>query len=218
MDIQTGEYSTIKTSDWGRQKGESAKAHQAFMTYCEMGSIRSYAAVARKLNKSATIIARWGSRWRWQPRLNAYLAMLEAERLKAQCQSIQEMTQRHLSTAALFQEKLLARMESIGIDELTPRDLARWFEVVVAVERSAHGLNPGSRLAPVIQPNPEDFARPEGNEISEKIKSLSRVDRELLRAIALKYLRIFQLEAELASEKAPEQGHKRLLAETVTSE
>ena len=58
--------------------------------------------------------------------------------------------------------------------------------------------------------------RPEGDEISEKIKSLSRVDRELLRALALKYLRIFQLEAELASEKAP--GQTRLLSEAVTSE
>lgn len=184
-----------------RQKGESAKAFEAFMTYCEIGSTRSYTAVARTLNKSTTIISRWGGRWRWQPRLNAYLAMLEAERLKAQCKSIQEMTQRHLSTAALFQEKLLERMESIDIDQLTPRDLARWFEVVVAVERSAHGLSPGVRLAPVIQPASTEFVRPEGDEISEKIKSLSRVDRELLRAIALKYLRIFQLEAELTGEK-----------------
>ena len=41
---------------WERQKGESDKAYEAFVTYWDMGTDRSIRAVAQKLGKSRTQI------------------------------------------------------------------------------------------------------------------------------------------------------------------
>ena len=50
---------------WERQKGESEKAFEAFVTYRDMGEKRTLTAVAEKLQKSGTLIRRWKSAWDW---------------------------------------------------------------------------------------------------------------------------------------------------------
>lgn len=44
---------------WERQKGESAQAYEAFVTYRDMGSERSLQAVSQRLSKSIPLIKRW---------------------------------------------------------------------------------------------------------------------------------------------------------------
>ena len=57
---------------WERQKGESEKAFEAFVTYRDMGEKRTLTAVAEKLQKSGTLIRRWKSTWDWAERVRAY--------------------------------------------------------------------------------------------------------------------------------------------------
>jgi hypothetical protein len=61
-----------------QQPKESAKAFAAFKLYLEMGPARSLEAVRVKLGKSARLIQRWSSRWRWGERVQAYSAYLGA--------------------------------------------------------------------------------------------------------------------------------------------
>jgi hypothetical protein len=55
-----------------RQLQETSMAWEAAQTYFNMGSERSLAAVAQKLDKSITIIGRWSGRWNWAARARAW--------------------------------------------------------------------------------------------------------------------------------------------------
>lgn len=73
---------------WERQPGESAPAYAAAWEYFQMGSERSLATVARKFNKSKTLLARWSTRWRWTERAEAYDRHLYRLELQAQNKAI----------------------------------------------------------------------------------------------------------------------------------
>lgn len=197
MEIGHHDPEMFQNSELDQREGESSKAFQAFVFWRDMGDIRSYPAVARALSKSTTLIKRWGAKFRWQERLRHHLESLDKERLDSQRRAIQEMNERHVSAAILFQEKALTRLKSIGVDELAPRELVRLFEVAVAVERSARGLNPGTKLTAVEQ---IQVHRPVGDIVSDAVKGLSAVDRSLLRDLTIKHMTILRLESEIAAE------------------
>jgi hypothetical protein len=202
---------------WERQPGESGRAFAAFVAYRETGDSRSYTGVAQKLNKSRTLVARWGARWRWQDRLSAWERNLEYERQVAHRKAIIEMNERHLTIARQCQEKILGRLRSIGeqeINDLSVGDLAKLLAISVAVERSALGLSPSTKLTPVEQDAFIPIPRPEGDMVSDLIKQLSPIDRSLLRDISIKYLKIAKLEADLATQE-PQTEHARTAEEPV---
>jgi hypothetical protein len=69
-----------------KQAKESNKAFAAFVVYLGMGSERSLEAVRQKCGKSARLIERWSSRWRWTERVAAHtshLAVVEREATEA---------------------------------------------------------------------------------------------------------------------------------------
>ena len=79
---------------WERQPGESAQAYQAALTYFEMGAERSLDAVARNLNKSRSLLARWSVDWSWTDRAEAYDRHLSRLRLEAQTRALAEEVER----------------------------------------------------------------------------------------------------------------------------
>ncbi len=50
---------------WDRRPGESAPAFAAFTSYRDMGPDRSIRLVARKCNKSASMLGRWSAKHAW---------------------------------------------------------------------------------------------------------------------------------------------------------
>ena len=73
-----------------QQPKESNKAFAAFAMYLSLGAERSLELVARKLNKSKTIIGRWSSRYDWPERVGGYgahLAIVEREATEALARS-----------------------------------------------------------------------------------------------------------------------------------
>jgi hypothetical protein len=139
---------------WERQPGESGRAFAAFVTYRDTGDSRSYTEVAQKLNKSRTLVARWGTRWRWQNRLSAWERNLEYERQIAHRKAIIDMNERHVTIAQQCQQKISDKLRSIGeqeINDLSVGDLAKLLAISVAIERSALGLSPSTKLTPVEQ-------------------------------------------------------------------
>ena len=61
-----------------QQPKESCKAFAAFALYLSMGAERSLEAVRQKCGKSARLIQRWSSRWRWTERVAAHASHLAA--------------------------------------------------------------------------------------------------------------------------------------------
>ena len=57
---------------WERQTKETEKAYEAFLLYKNAGPGRTVIDVARKLQKSYTLIRRWAKKWNWEDRVLAF--------------------------------------------------------------------------------------------------------------------------------------------------
>lgn len=124
---------------WSRQKGESRQAFEAFCVYRDLGRIRSQEKVANELGKSAQLMSRWSSKWGWVERVAAWEEELDRQNRLAQIEDRKEMAKRHINEAMMFQQKVLERMRELKPSELTPNDMARWFETAVKIERLSRG-------------------------------------------------------------------------------
>src|SRR4051794_29090074 len=65
----------MKTKESGptpRLEGEGNRPFEAFILYRDMGPARAIGKVARKLEKSHTIVGRWSSDYRWVERARKY--------------------------------------------------------------------------------------------------------------------------------------------------
>lgn len=131
--------STNDRLPWERQKNESRQAFEAFTAYRDLGATRSHVKVAEKLGKSTTIISRWSRKWNWVERVNAWDDELDRISRQEQAEKRKEMAKRHANEAMMFQQKLIERMQTLNPNELSPSDMARWFEIAVKVERLSRG-------------------------------------------------------------------------------
>lgn len=85
---------------WERQKGESRQAFAAFAAYRDQSPKRSLRQIAKALDKSSSLIARWSSHWFWQRRVDAWDAFQDERKRFAQLEVIEEMSRRHAQTVS----------------------------------------------------------------------------------------------------------------------
>lgn len=124
-----------KIALWERQTDESAKAYEAFASYRDMGSERSIRAVAHKLGKSSTIIARWSSAWNWVERARAWDNEL-TRRAKAEAvKKVKDMTGRHINIAMQLQKKALEALTALDLAEMSPKDIKEFLKAATELER-----------------------------------------------------------------------------------
>lgn len=157
---------------WEKQKGESAKAFEAFQLFRDMGPARTVQAVARQLGKSASLLYRWKGEWEWQERVEKYDN--EQDRLARirHNERIEAMREKHLSVSDMIYKKVLEALQTIKGKKLTPYQMARLVEVFTKLERVSLG-------------EPETIGEIRGNEseISEDVFSKLIGDGEFLAAI-----------------------------------
>lgn len=120
---------------WERQKGESEKAYEAFVTYRDMGEKRTFAAVAEKLGKSDTLIRRWKERWDWQERVRAYDNDLEKEARARAVKDRRDMVDRHINIAMQLQKKALQALKDLSVEDMTPKDIKEYIKMATDLER-----------------------------------------------------------------------------------
>ena len=124
---------------WQRQKGESRQAFEAFTVYRDFGPTRSQEKVAKKLGKSNALMSRWSIKWNWVERAVSWDEELDRRNREAQAEARKEMAERHINESMMFQQKVLERLRELNPQELSPNDMARWFEIAVKVERLSRG-------------------------------------------------------------------------------
>lgn len=120
---------------WERQKGESAKAFEAFVVYRDMGASRTVSAVSEKLSKSRQLMTRWKSAWNWDERARAYDNDLEKQAKAQAVKRVKEMTDRHVRIAMELQGKALEALKALPIEEMAPKDILAFIEKAAALER-----------------------------------------------------------------------------------
>lgn len=120
---------------WERQKGESAQAYEAFVTYRDMGAERSLRAVSRQLGKSKTLIDRWSREKDWVERVRAYDNELEKEARAKAIRGRKDMTERHIKIAMQVQKKALEALASLSVEDMSPKDVKEYIKMATDLER-----------------------------------------------------------------------------------
>ena len=128
----------IPPEPWERQKGETAKAFEAFAVYRDMPH-RSIRDVARQLGKSATLISRWSSLHGWQKRVAAWDAEQDRIAREAQINEIKKMRKRHADLANAMLVKATKALQRIPEDEIKATDVSRMVETAAKLERISRG-------------------------------------------------------------------------------
>lgn len=133
---------------WERREVESVQSWDAFRIYRDMGAERSYAAVARQLRKSLTLINRWGRVNEWALRVRAWDAHLDVlRRREREQESLAELEsfrkrQRDLAAAATnaaigLLSKAGERLRELKASEIEPRMLPLFFRAAAAVANAS---------------------------------------------------------------------------------
>ena len=126
----------VNDSPSERQQWESAKAYEAFKEYLASRSIRQ---VAKKLNKSSSLIGRWSRENHWGERTRDYDNELEREsRLKDQ-EECRKMRERHIAIAGLMEQKAVEALKEIDTKALKPKDIKDFIVAATELERVSRG-------------------------------------------------------------------------------
>ncbi|GGU50408.1 hypothetical protein [Streptomyces lavendofoliae] len=125
---------------WEPQPDESAPAFEAFTIYRDLGPLRSATKTARQLGKSPSLMQRWAIRHTWSTRARAWDT--EQDRLWRQQQNTtrRDMARRHARIAVAVQAKVVARLQALDPQELSPHELMRWLNTAVSIERHAYAI------------------------------------------------------------------------------
>lgn len=121
-----------------RQKGESQAAFAAFVMYRDSEK-RSYTEVARGLHKSRTMIARFGARWRWQDRIEAWEKYQDAQRVEQLSKDKAEVFEMHGALAKAMAAILGQFLSHLDATELTPATAPKWLREIVTTQRQLYG-------------------------------------------------------------------------------
>ena len=124
---------------WTRQPKETNPSWEAFVAYRDLGPKRSLREAASIVGKSLTLLENWSARHEWVRRAGLWDAEEDRAKQEGKLEAIQDMERRHGQMARLFQQKVLDRLRTIDVEDLTPAQLIQWFEVAVRVERQAAG-------------------------------------------------------------------------------
>ena len=137
-----------------KQPRESEKAFAAFSLYLSLGPQRGLREVARKLDKSLTVVGDWSKKFDWPARVaahSAHLAIVEREAIEAAArgkaaewesreQKLRETEwQMHEAAIAAAKKGLAAYMEREKV-YANLADIARMLEIASKLGRLATGL------------------------------------------------------------------------------
>jgi len=122
---------------WERQKGESARAFEAFLVYLQMGPERSIRAVAQKCTKSVSLIRRWSSDNNWVERCRAWDNYLQQEAKKAAVAEVRRMNQRHVKMASAIQATAMQALQEMGTSMVNPKNFASVVKLATDLERQS---------------------------------------------------------------------------------
>lgn len=124
---------------WERLENETPKAYAAFCIYLEQGDQRSYRKVAATLQKSETLIGRWGGAYDWPERAAKWDDEQKRIARNAQVEEIKKMRKRHADIAFTMLVKAAKALQRIPDDEIKAQDISRMIDVGSKLERLSRG-------------------------------------------------------------------------------
>lgn len=189
---------------WDKQDKESAQAFQAFTIYRDTPTgERSIRRVAQGLSKSATLVARWSSRWGWVERCLAWDRELDRVKQRQHAQAVSDMAARHANQAKniasaltlpmrALQERLTGPDGAAALAQLRGLPLA---DLVELINGCARNFAPLAKLERLSLGEPETITQDRGG---------PKDGGAALQADLDKYA---QVVASMAEEEKPDDAH-----------
>ena len=128
----------MKVKLWAKQPKESSKAYEAFVVYRDLGSGRTFTAVAEELHKSVSLIRRWKDKWNWQERAEAWdNSIAEKARIK-KAKDYAKMIEVQTGIGQMLQAEAIKAIKKM---DLTKASLPALLEMINnGVKRQSDGL------------------------------------------------------------------------------
>ena len=123
------------TKPWERQKGETEKAYEAFVTFRDAGPGRTLIGAARELHKSYTLIRRWCDTWNWLERVRLYDVDVEKAARAQAIKDRKDMIARHTKLALDVQKKAEEALKALKVSDMAPKDIKEYIKMATDLER-----------------------------------------------------------------------------------
>jgi len=124
---------------WERQPGEGSEAFKAFSFYRDAQPKISMATVAEKYTKSYSLVRRWGARFNWKERREAWEDEQDRLTRLELVKGIAAMHKKHVDIAATMMLKAADALQQLPTSAMTPRDIATLVDTAAKLERLSRG-------------------------------------------------------------------------------
>lgn len=131
---------------WEQQAGEGKRRYEQFVAYREQGPTRRLEKVCERFGITRSSIKQYERVYLWHQRVQAFDKYMEDQWILALREHTKTMVQRHLQLGEKVRLKVMARLESLNADALTPTELVRMADLYSKVTRVALG-EPESHVA-----------------------------------------------------------------------
>lgn len=143
----------LKQPIWEKQPNESFTVFAQFQLYRDAGPNRTQRMVAAEVDRSEDQISENAIRWRWRERAEAWDKNLDAIKTKAVEDAARTMATRQAKLGMILQDKAVAALEVLKIDEdtVTVKDVVQLADAGVKIERLARGEQVAEAPAVIVQ-------------------------------------------------------------------
>ncbi|WHH58296.1 hypothetical protein [Petroclostridium sp. X23] len=124
---------------WERLPDETAKAFEAFAVYRDLGPSRGIREVARRLDKSRTLIGEWSSKYGWVERALSWDAEQDRLNRLEQLEEIKKMKKRHADLATDMLAKAAKGLKNLSLKEMTAANITMMIDIAAKLERVSRG-------------------------------------------------------------------------------
>src|ERR1700742_848441 len=138
--VSAAEYYGDERETFDRLHGESRREHQWAMHYFRLGKKRTFKEVAGYFEVGRQEIQLTAERHSWVTRSRAFDDYEESRRL-ADIEGAQLQTrEKHMALLASMREKVEAKLSTLDVFAMSPRDLPAYVETLIKYERLTVGL------------------------------------------------------------------------------
>ena len=131
----------MKVKLWEKKPKESNKAYEAFVVYRDLGSGRTFTAVAEELHKSVSLIRRWKDKWNWQERAEAWdNSIAEKARIK-KAKDYAKMIEVQTGIGQMLQAEAIKAIKKMDLTKASLPALLEMINSGVRIERTARAMD-----------------------------------------------------------------------------
>lgn len=180
-EVLPAEYFGDERNSFDRLDSETKAEFEWLRKYRSLGRKRTYGEVCQFFGVSRDAVQKVSGRHDWKVRVRAfdeYQDMVAAAELDAKQIETRSSILRMVEAA---EEKLTARLNTLDIFAISPRDIPAWMEVIAKIKRQAVGLSDAAKKVEISGPNGGPIELVENMSHEERVDRMDKIGAEIAR-------------------------------------